>query len=420
MDSLDIAIELVGHGGCYNRGCEAILRSSFMMLQDKGLNCRYRLHSYQPRADQKSLRDQPVQIIDGYELTPPNWLYQQSSHLISRGGRLGPARKIISSQLSQINHRIWGVKIGKRVNCVLSVGGDNFTLDYDCLPTIYMQHLEEAMQNKVPAVIWGASIGPFTAEPKFEKQIATFLKRVNLITARESATVNYLTSLGITDNVVRVWDPAFYLKPEEFDGVEAEFVKDGNVTGINISGLLIKHLQGGLSELIEQVGILIKFVLAQGQRVLLVPHVNFPGGDLRWNDEILMRQLIDSLPSQQRDILLVSSALSASQMKWLISQCRFFIGARTHSTIAAISTGVPCIAIAYSQKARGIWKDVFGNEDLIMESNYLSANLLQNKWEMLVKHESDLRRLLALKHPEMIQGAMENVSALMKVLDINI
>lgn len=416
MNPLDLSIELVGHGSCYNRGCEAILRSTFMMLQDKGLNCHYRLHSYAPYADQECLRDQPVKIIDGWELTPPNWLYQQSSQLRSQGGRLGPARKMIASQLSQINHKIWGVKIGKGVDCVLSVGGDNFTIDYDCLPTTYMQQLEEAMKEKVPAVIWGASIGPFSAQPDFEKQITTFFKQVNLITARESATVNYLASLGITDNVVRVWDPAFYLKPEKFDGIEAEFVKDGNVIGINISGLLIKHLQGGLTELIEQVGIFIQFLLEKGQKVLLVPHVTYPGDDLKWNDEILMSKLIASLLSKNKDVLLVSPNLSATQTKWLISQCRFFIGARTHSTIAAISSGVPCLAIAYSQKARGIWKDVFGNEDLIVESNHLSANLLENKWETLVKQESAIRRLLELKYPEMIQGAMENVSALIKIL----
>ena len=51
------------------------------------------------------------------------------------------------------------------------------------------------------------------------------------------------------------------------------------------------------------------------------------------------------------------------EIKGIISKCRFFIGARTHSTIAAYSTCVPTLAVGYSIKARGIARDIFGTED---------------------------------------------------------
>lgn len=50
-------------------------------------------------------------------------------------------------------------------------------------------------------------------------------------------------------------------------------------------------------------------------------------------------------------------------MKYIISQCGFFVGARTHATIAAYSTGVPTLVVGYSVKARGIARDLFGTED---------------------------------------------------------
>jgi polysaccharide pyruvyl transferase WcaK-like protein len=63
----------------------------------------------------------------------------------------------------------------------------------------------------------------------------------------------------------------------------------------------------------------------------------------------------------------VPGNIGARQVKWVISKCRYFIGARTHATVAAFSTGVPTISIAYSKKARGINRDIFGHE--IMSGN---------------------------------------------------
>ena len=51
------------------------------------------------------------------------------------------------------------------------------------------------------------------------------------------------------------------------------------------------------------------------------------------------------------------------ELKGIISQCSFFVGARTHATIAAYSTGVPTLVVGYSVKARGIARDLFGTED---------------------------------------------------------
>ncbi len=101
----------------------------------------------------------------------------------------------------------------------------------------------------------------------------------------------------------------------------------------------------------------------------------------------------------------------------MISQCRFFIGARTHSTIAAISSGVPTITIAYSQKARGINRDIFGNEQYILETPLVSKESLLKKLKILQNDETSIRTFLRDKHPEMIRGAQRNVEALADLLE---
>ena len=53
----------------------------------------------------------------------------------------------------------------------------------------------------------------------------------------------------------------------------------------------------------------------------------------------------------------------ATELKGYIAMCSFFVGARTHSTIAAYSSNVPTLVIGYSVKSRGIAKDLFGTYD---------------------------------------------------------
>lgn len=58
---------------------------------------------------------------------------------------------------------------------------------------------------------------------------------------------------------------------------------------------------------------------------------------------------------------------------------RFFIGARTHATIAAYSSCVPTLVIGYSIKAKGIAKDIFGT----YENYVLPVQSLKNKDDLI-------------------------------------
>ena len=73
-----------------------------------------------------------------------------------------------------------------------------------------------------------------------------------------------------------------------------------------------------------------------------------------------MAGMLDELTDLGNAVNIMPSEFNASQIKQVISQFHFFIGARTHATIAAFSSGVPTISIAYSVKAKGINKDLLG------------------------------------------------------------
>ena len=80
---------------------------------------------------------------------------------------------------------------------------------------------------------------------------------------------------------------------------------------------------------------------------------------------------------------------------------RFFIGARTHATIAAYSTEVPTMVLGYSVKSRGIAKDLFGRERLVLGIKDISdKKKLIDEFNELIRDEKEIRKTLKYRMPE--------------------
>lgn len=399
-------IGLVGHAGFHNRGCEAILRSSMSILHDLGLDCRYSLWSYTPVADAGELGGEAITVHD-------------AAGRLSRLDRIVDLLERAPTSLARLAAR--GLRVAQRAcsdrpDAVLSIGGDNFSLDYGP-PHEFVRVCRYWMRRKVPIVIWGASVGPFSQDPDRELRMAEFLNEVDLITARESATVAYLSSIGVCRNVKRVWDPAFALDVEPCPCVDPAFFAHDRVLGFNISPLVARWFpRGDMDLMLEQVRLFLSRVQAQGTRILLVPHVTGRAGLSHNNDEEVLARLLAILGGPSSDLMLLPVGLPCRQIKWAISQCRWFIGARTHATIAAVSSCVPTTAIAYSQKARGIWRDIFGHERYLVPIPELSASTLADAFDRILTDEDLIRTVLRDKQGEMLAGARANGLHLQELL----
>ena len=87
---------------------------------------------------------------------------------------------------------------------------------------------------------------------------------------------------------------------------------------------------------------------------------------------------------------------NCTQLKAYISKCRFFIGARTHATIAAYSTCVPTLVVGYSVKSKGIAKDIFGTYDkYVIPVQDLTEDNLINEFKWMVDNEKRIKNHLA-------------------------
>ena len=67
------------------------------------------------------------------------------------------------------------------------------------------------------------------------------------------------------------------------------------------------------------------------------------------------------------NIILIDQDLISPQIKFIISQMKFFIGTRMHANFAAMYTGVPLFGLAYSYKFQGAFEanGIYGHIALI-------------------------------------------------------
>lgn len=230
----------------------------------------------------------------------------------------------------------------------LSIGGDN----YCYAGTEILGDLNTLLKKKgAKTVLWGCSIDPEALTP----EMAEDLKRYDLITVREPLTQAALAAAGISANVRPVADPAFLLGMQETTLPEGFL--PGNTVGLNLSPLVLQYTEKK-EEALSGFRALVQHILdTTDSTIALIPHVV----KAKSNDLDVLAPLYKQFENTGRVILVPDQ--NCMQLKYIISQCRLFIGARTHATIAAYSTFVPTLVIGYSVKSHGIATDLFGTEE---------------------------------------------------------
>lgn len=238
----------------------------------------------------------------------------------------------------------------KEADVCIAIGGDTYCYNKG------KEHwpLERKIKrlNK-KMMLWGCSIEP----EEVEGEMAEHLSNFDVITVRDPISYEALVQGGVKSNIVRCADPAFLLEIQE---CELPCVwEQGKMIGLNFSPMVMGQLQDKDGPRKAIYG-LIEYILENSnEKIVLIPHVR-----LSFNDDMdELRPIYEAYKDTGRVLLIDDEKLNARQLKYIISNCKLFVGARTHATIAAYSTGVPTLAIGYSVKARGIARDLFGSEE---------------------------------------------------------
>lgn len=391
-----------------NRGCEAIVRSTVALLRAQFGDVQILVPSVDMERDKAQWPDaaqQGVRFVRAYvpRVAGP-WVHLQRLPLpfLKRARWPFPMPDWLRQQLSE-------------VDAVLAIGGDNYSLDYR-IPSPVMGLDRFAMDLGKPVILWGASVGPFDREPSFVPAVKDHLARMNFVAVRESVSYQYLTEKLGLGNVVQMADPAFMLGRETIDYGKFWPECPNGVLGVNISSLIERYKRPEQDLRAEVAEFIRRAVTRHGLGVLLVPHVHPLQGEHPGGDGTYMADLQERLGDLGDCVQMMPHSLNAAQIKYVISQLRFFIGARTHATIAALSSGVPTVSIAYSVKARGINRDLFGNEQAVLPTPELSADTLERSLDWLMREERALQATLAQRIPQLQDEAKRAAARVSSVL----
>ena len=360
---------LYNHVGSANHGCEALVRTISSMLGNEKII----LLSDAPEEEEK------------YGITNDITVYPAKSMEKKRVADFiySYAKLKLEGNYFYMDILPYKESINKldREDVLVSIGGDIFC--YEDYPKYNLLHQYALKKNK-HSILVGCSIEKKSLEDNY---LIEDLKSFEIITAREHMTYNALKDAGL-ENVIYCPDSAFCLSKCETN-LPTNFIP-GNTIGINISPLGLRRAVNS-KIIMDNFVVLIKEILNSTDSVIaLIPHVTWKSND----DREPLSILYDKFKYSNRICLIEDQ--DAQKLKWVISQCSYFIGARTHATIAAYSTGVPTLVLGYSVKSEGIAQDIFGQTKnyVVPYQDIVSEYTLLQSYRWIKKHSVEIRKVL--------------------------
>lgn len=274
--------------------------------------------------------------------------------------------KMLNRSESMLKSTLQLLREYRKVDLIVDTSGGTFNEDIGTTIVGCIKILMGALLGK-KFILFPQSFGSFNT--KFTKFLAKFaLNRAKLIMVRNPISKTYLQEIGVRGPSIHlVPDIVFALQPISSEEVQKIMVKENfnknnrPLVGINISQLINyksknTETKQGYIELMAQIADYI--ATKMNATVLLIPHEIYPqkikivirdtkeiGGD----DRVAINETFAKVKNKSKIIPIISE-YKVDELKGLIGECDLFIGARMHSTVAAISMYVPTIAISYSHK----------------------------------------------------------------------
>ena len=300
----------------------------------------------------------------------------------ARGGRRyyrqeNLATMHVASRLGPLGARLnEGIRLIDSCDAVLDVsGGDSFSDIYgrERFDNVRRPKMIAINRSK-PLILLPQTYGPYKS-PAVRQLAASVVKESDMAWARDGDSYDGLKGL-LGDRFNPKYhrcgvDMAFGLKPrpavEELSDTLRGWIANKNsnvpIVGFNISGLIHNSSDGGVATFgfkvdyrVTVAALLRELLDSTSARVILISHVMDQPGHYE-SDQAACIAVADRLGSRYASRVALSPAtLDQSQVKWLISHVDWFCGTRMHSTIAALSSGIPTAAISYSDKTKGVFR----------------------------------------------------------------
>ena len=254
----------------------------------------------------------------------------------------------------------------------------------------------------IPLILAPQTYGPYLKKQNELKAIKAIKGAYGIMT-RDEQSYEVLNNKLHTDPVYTT-DLAFWLPYKK------DFQRKNNKKriGLNVSRLLSQEgnevgekrfsLTVNYQRYIEE--IILSLSASEKNELYLIPHVK---GDHQ--QHIKLKEKYPSLN-------LIDPFSDPVEAKSFISTMDVFIGARMHGTIAAFTSGTPCIPTAYSPKFSGLFKG-FGYDPIIDLTTMDTETAVKHTLSYIddlgnLKRKTEECRLYADKYVLLIQNVLEN------------
>lgn len=383
-------ILISGHSGFHNKGCQALIKTTTSTLKQVFPHASFTIFSWYPEYDEANFNNDDIEC-------------RFLEH------------RFQTNEFSN-RFRLWfflNYYMGIRTDRVLWVKPSFYTAIKDCDllvvsgGDILADYGEESIKHcffpaavaialKKPVYIFAQSISPYKDNSilNFAK---FFLNKASLITVREKISFEYLKKIGIKAPFYLTADPAFLLPTCSETRLGEILFKEGlsdvksNIVGVSVSETATRWSDSDHQKFLGQIVETCDWIIeVYNAKIVFIPHVSYPNDPS--NDDRATGKNIRALMAHKKDAYVIEGDYSCSELKAIISQCKLFIGARTHATIASASMFVPTIALAYSIKAFGIMDDILDKDTCVCDVRKLNAEELMGKVKYLFENQENIRR----------------------------
>lgn len=382
--------------GTINRGTEALVRGTITLLEMAFIdNFTVTLASSMPEIDYTRNLPHITKYI--HRITPNKSIKDKFKNKINT---------ILHKQYVNIKELICEAKTA---DLILEVGADNYDIAYNLYPSLHFINKKLRKKCHGKLFLFDCSLNQESINQDFINELALF----DAFSVREIQTLENIKQKYKVHNICFIPDPAFIMEPEPVD--LPIFWQHGKMIGINLSTLIVGAAYGEKLEekVIECYKYMIDQILSHTDlKIVLIPHV------MNRADLNILEKIKDIYPNNRRVCLIFDESYSAPQLKYIISNCRFFVGARTHATIAAYSSYVPTLVLGYSTKSIGIARDLFNTSQghVISVQELIDKDTLWNALEAIMNNESAENKMLKTIMPKYQQKIYEMSNIFMQLL----
>lgn len=409
-------ILIMGAAFAPNRGSAAMLEATIQTLRTIIPEADFAVLSPFPDSDSEFAEQSGVRVVryDRNKLLLVNVLCRSLLRRIFRVNGTSAVNPAVKALLEEFCE----------ADVVLDLSGDGFSDEHGAVQSLLSCYdICISVSFGKPFVIYAQSIGPFNS--MLTRALSRYwLNKVALLLVRENVTRQYLRAIGVTNAITTTADSAFLLRQAPERTIQAIFLKeniDANskpLIGISVSSLMQEQREKTVDDHHRNRYVALMASLADyfaehlNARIILVSHVIRRNGI---DDRFVASQIL-KMVNKKSSVAVVSHEYTAAELKGIIAHCDLFVGGRMHANIAALSTCVPTLALAYSPKSYGIMQQ-FGLGEFVVNYDTVTLEELISKTNDLWNRRDFVRSMLSRRLELVKKCAAENAALVKKLIE---